>query len=219
MNALIKFFTDMPKKKNRFALRAVLVITAVICQGFGVYWLKNVNFGTDPCSVLNLGIADKIGLDFGTTLLIFNIILFMIVLCFGREQIGLGTLANAILVGYSADFTGWIFSKILPEGFFEPFATRVWIMIPALLWFVFAASTYMAVDLGQSPYDSVPAIISSRIKKVPFLIIRIAWDGFMTLMGFLLGSTVGIVTIMMVFMLGPVITMIKRFLQKHLGFN
>ena len=99
-------------------MRAVLVITAVCCQGFGVYWLKNVNFGTDPCSVLNLGIADKIGLDFGTTLLIFNIILFMFVLAFGREQIGLGTLANAILVGYSADFTGWVFSKILPEGFF-----------------------------------------------------------------------------------------------------
>ena len=42
---------------------------------------------------------------------------------------------------------------------------------------------------------------------------------FMTLMGFLLGSTVGIVTVMMVFMLGPVITLIKKFLQKHLGFN
>ncbi|MCR5279271.1 MAG: hypothetical protein K6E19_07490 [Lachnospiraceae bacterium] len=215
----LDFFRRMPKEKNRFGLRAVLVIIAVCCQGFGVFWLNQVDFGTDPCSVLNYGISSKVGLPFGTTLLIFNILLFMAVLAFGREQIGLGTLANAILVGYSADFTQWVFSHFLPEGFFEPFKTRVSIMIPALIWFVIAASTYMAVDLGQSPYDSIPAIVSRKLPKIPFMVIRIAWDGLMTLGGFLLGGTVGIVTVAMVFMLGPVITAIKKFLQKNLGFN
>lgn len=219
MDKIIKFFTDMPKEKNRFGLRCIMVVIAVIFQGFGVYWLKNLQFGTDPCAVLNYGISEKTGLSFGTTLFIYNCILFIAVVFLKIKEIGVGTLANMVLVGYSADFFNWFFGKILPTDFFEPFKTRAIILIPALTLFVIAAATYMAVDLGQSPYDSMPVIISDHLPKLPFTVVRIAWDFSMALVGFALGSTVGIVTVLMCVALGPAITAIKRFLQRTLGFN
>lgn len=215
----VKFFTDMPKEKNRFGLRVIMVIVAVICQGMGVYWLNNIKFGTDPCAVLNYGISGKTGISFGTTLLIYNCILFVFVIFLKIKEIGIGTLANMILVGYSADFCQWFFGNILPSDFFESFKTRAIILVPALIWFIISAATYMAVDLGQSPYDAMPKIISERLPKVPFTVVRIGWDFSMAFVGFLLGGTVGIVTVLMCLALGPAITAVTLFLRKNLGFK
>jgi len=219
MNKFIKFFTDMPKEKNRFGLRVLLVFIGVICQGFGVYWLNKVKFGTDPCTVMNMALSEKIGLSYGTTLLIFNIILFIFVIIFGIKEIGIGTLANMVVVGYTVDFCNWIFKNRLTDEFFAPMKTRVLILIPAIIWFILAAALYMAVDLGQSPYDATPAIIASKMPKVPFTVVRICWDGFMTLVGLLLGGRVGVVTVAVVLFLGPAITFIKNMLRKAFGFK
>lgn len=219
MNKFLKFFTDMPKEKNRFGLRVLLVFIGVICQGFGVYWLNKVKFGTDPCTVLNMAISEKIGLSYGNTLLIFNIILFIFVIIFDIKEIGIGTLANMVVIGYTVDFCNWIFKDVFTDEFFAPMKTRVIILIPALIWFILAAALYMAVDLGQSPYDATPAIIARKIKKVPFTVVRIAWDVFMTVVGFLMGGTVGVVTVAVALFLGPAITWIKNMLRKAFGFK
>lgn len=224
MNKVIKFFTDMPKEKNRFSLRVIMVLVAVFCQGIGVYWLTQVNFGTDPCTTMNQGLLGIFrqfipGMTYGNTILIYNIVLFIFVILMDIKQIGIGTLANMIIVGYAADFTGWLMGKILPDNFFESMSTRILVLIPALIWFIIAAATYMAVDLGQSPYDAVPAIISAKVNKVPFTVIRIIWDGSMVLVGFLLGSTIGAVTVLIALFLGPAITFVKTMLKRICKFN
>ena len=215
----------MPVEKNRFGLRVVLVIIGVICQGIGVYWLTNIAFGTDPYTVFNLGLSKILGLSYGTTIFIFNCILFLIVIIFGIKQIGVGTLANMVLVGYSCDFCGWVMGHVLPDGFFDNLKTRIILLVPALVWFIFAASLYMAVDLGQSPYDATPAIIASKFPKVPFMVIRMGWDITWTVIGFFLvksvgmSEQVGIVTVAIAFFLGPVITLLKKLLAKLFGFK
>ncbi len=219
MNKVIEYFKSMPAQKNRFGLRVILVFIGVICQGIGVYWLTEVNFGTDPFTVLNLGLSEKLGWTYGNTVFAFNILMLALVLLLGARKIGIGTFANMILVGYSADFTRWIFEKILPEGFFEKFSTRVMILIPALVWFTVAAALYMAVDLGQSPYDAFPFIISDKLPRVSFTLIRIIWDFSVALIGFLLGGKVGIFTILMSLFLGPCITFIKKLLCSKFGFK
>ncbi|MEG1291335.1 MAG: hypothetical protein RSD28_03440, partial [Lachnospiraceae bacterium] len=64
----------------------ISVILAVILMGFALSILVLVNLGTDPCSCMNLGISSKLGLSFGTWLLMFNITLFLLVLCLDRSK-------------------------------------------------------------------------------------------------------------------------------------
>lgn len=217
MEAIKKFFLQMKEGRNKFGLRIFLCVFGVINMGFSISWLDPIKFGTDPCTVMNLGISDKIGLPFGTTLLIYNCILFIAVLLWGRHQIGIGTLANMVLVGYSKDFFNWIWAKFIPETFYDPFKTRAIILIPALIWFIVAAALYMAVDLGTSPYDAVPNIIAKKLPKISFTIVRIAWDVVMTLVGFMLGSTIGVVTVAVALFLGPAIVWVKNLLVKLFG--
>ena len=67
----------------------------------------------------------------------------------------------------------------------------------------------ICADLGGSPYDVLPFIISARLPRVPFKVIRIAWDTAFLVLGFAIGGTVGIVTILIAFFLGPAISWFK----------
>ena len=132
--------------------------------------------------------------------------LFIFVFIFARNQIGWGTLANMFLVGYSFDFFTWLNNKWIAQDAFDSMAVRILVMIPALFVFIMAASAYMGASLGTSPYDAISYILADKIKKVPFRVIRIIYDLVVCIAGWALGSTLGVVTIIMSLALGPVIT-------------
>lgn len=194
--------------------RIVAVFSAVALMGLSLSFLIRLNFGTDPCSSMNLGISNNLGISFGNWLAIFNSFFFIIVILFDRSQIGWGTIANMLLVGYFADFFTWLFDFMLPSDAFSNLAIRIVVLIPSLTVFIFAVAVYMAVDLGSAPYDATVFIIASKLKKVPFRIIRMCWDITACIIGYLMGSTIGIVTIAIAFALGPVISWVKGKIDK-----
>lgn len=185
--------------------RLIAVLVAVIFMGFSLSFLIRVNFGTDPCSCMNLGISHRLGITFGTWQAILNILLLLVVIIMDRSRIGWGTLANMFLIGYSADFFLWLFNQIIPSNAFHALNLRIIVLIPALIVFIFSAAVYMSVDLGTAPYDAVAFIIASKIKFVPFRIVRITWDISACIIGVLMGNSLGIVTVAMAFTLGPVV--------------
>lgn len=195
--------------------RVIAVFIAVILMGLSLSFLIRVNFGTDPASTMNLGIARKLGMSFGTLQIVFNGLLLIAVLLFDRKQIGIGTVANMVLIGYSTDLFTWMFDLFIPEDIFTDFIVRVVVLIPSLILFIFAAATYMSVELGSSPYDAVAFIIADKLKKIPFRIVRICYDVVAAVIGYLLGSTIGLVTVVVAFALGPVITFVKGKLDKY----
>lgn len=202
---------SLKDKKRIFA-----VIIAVIFMGLSLSFLIRVDLGTDPCTAMNLGISSKLGISYGTWGAISNSVLILLVIIFDRSKIGWGTLANMYLIGYSTDFFRWLFNKVLPARLFTHMTTRILILIPALIIFIFSAAVYMAVDLGSAPFDAIVFVIASKFKNVPFRFIRMAWDITAAVIGYLLGSTIGIVTIALAFALGPVITLVKNQIDKIL---
>lgn len=128
-----------------------------------------------------------------------------------RRLIGLGTLGNMVLVGYVCDFFTWIWNQILPPGESWSLAVRFVIMVPVLFVFVAAAAAYMTANLGMAPYDCIPFLIVNRWRKLPFFAVRITWDALAVLIGYLLGSTVGIVTVLIALAIGPIVPWFGRF--------
>ena len=104
----MKNFIQGMYQKKHFARRLISVILAVIVMGFALSWLVLVNFGTDPCTSMNLAISGRLGMSLGNWQALLNCLLFIIVILWGREYIGFGTLANMFLVGYSIDFFSWV---------------------------------------------------------------------------------------------------------------
>lgn len=212
MKKWIKGLYDVPN----FAKRFIMCLLAVIVMGFCVSWLDFIKLGTDPCSVMNLAAADRLGLSFGNWQILFNSVLFIIIFFKDKSQIGFGTLLNMTVVGYSCDLMNWIRKSIAPDMAIEALWLRILVMVVLIAIFVVAASVYIAVDLGTAPYDALPIIIANMLPKIPAKTVRIIWDCTFIVIGFLLGGTVGIVTVLMAFTLGPVIARMRRILGRHI---
>jgi uncharacterized membrane protein YczE len=199
--------------KDHFFKRLVTVVIAVIMMGFFLSWLLLVDLGTDPCTFMNNSISAKIGMTLGSWQALLNVILLIFVVIFGGRNLGFGTIANMFLVGYSIDFFSWVWGNILPDGLFEAWIVRIAVLIPSLILFVLSAAIYMNMDMGTAPYDAIPYIISSHLPKVPFRIVRIIFDLTVTVVGIIFGGKLGIVTVLMVFSIGPVVEWVAQLLK------
>lgn len=196
----------------------LIMLCAVTVMGMCVSLLVMCNMGTDPYSAMNYGISHMIGMSFGNYQLLSNLVLLLVVIIFDRKLIGTGTLGNMILVGYAADFFTWIWKNVchVPEQL--SLSTRIMILIPALILFVFAAAIYMQSGHGTAPYDAVSFLITNKIAKVTgrnmFRIIRIVYDLLATCIATETGGEVGIITILMVILLGPTVGFVGDFIKR-----
>lgn len=206
-------------RPERFKTKFVIMLFGIIIQGLGLSFLIRINLGTDPCSVFTLGINHYLPISFGTCQLLCHLINFLIVVIFNRGLISFGTIGNMCCLGYVVDFFSWIWNSVFPETFFDGMIVRYSFLVPALIVFILGAALYMSADLGVSPYDGVPFILSQHCKKFSFQVVRMTWDISYMVVGFLLGGPVGIVTIAVAFFLGPVIGVVKRSIEKMWAVN
>lgn len=196
------------------ARRIVVLLISVTMMGVGIAVFDQIAFGTDPCSVLTLAISRRTGVEFGHCQLLFNLVFFAVLVATKEiRRIGLGSLANMVLVGYAADFASFLIRRIHPLAG-ETLLVRAAIFVPTMALFLIAVAFYMVVDLGVAPYDAMPQVIASRI-HIRFTWVRMAWDVLMIVLGYLLGGVVGVVTIVTGFCVGPAVTAIADHFRKY----
>ena len=208
-----------------FGKRLSFMLPSIILMGVFVSILMEIGWGTDPASFMNQNIAALFGWSMGRTQVSVYLIMLVFTILFGVEMIGLGTITNMVVIGYTIDFCRWIwkntgFNTVLSEG---NFALRIGFFALALLLFALVAAIYINAKMGVSPYDAIPNILSNWFKKVPFIIIRIAFDFSAVGLGVIAGklnpngiqgSILG--SILMSILLGPMITIVARPLKKIL---
>lgn len=201
-------------RNKNLILRFLLVVFALFILGGSIQCLVTVRAGVEPASVFNYGLSNALGISFGTAQLVTNLFLFVTAFCFDRKQFGLGTIAGIAMVGYSADFFGYLFHKFCPEIYEVTGAPRVLILVGGILLLCVAAATYMNCGLGVSPLDAWPFIINKWLPNVPFKVIRIIYDAAFAFVGYLLGEKIGIVTVGTLLLLGPMIMFVGKRLKR-----
>ena len=184
----------------RMGRRIPVLVISVILMGLCVALFEKARVGTDPCTVFNLSMAQNVlhWENLGTWQLLFNLVLLAGILLLREGRcIGLGSLANMVLVGYSRDFFKPLVERLLP-GELESLLVRGAVFVPTMAVFLVAVAFYMVVELGTAPYDAVPQIIARRT-KAPFAVVRVIFDITVTAVGFLLGGQVGVFTVLACF--------------------
>ena len=205
--AFVSWFKGMARPKMERRIPAVLF--SVTMMGFCVAVLDRIAFGTDPCSCFNLGFSAKIGWSFGTWQMLCNILLFLIVIRFDTSRIGLGTFFNALCVGYIAEFFMYVLDFFPAINASLPLLTRTLIFLPVGVLFLIVVAIYIVVDMGVAPYDAMPQILSKKT-GIPFIYTRTAWDIAFMIGGFFTGSTVGPMTLLVAFGMGPMVGVVAK---------
>ena len=210
MEKMRAFIVSMKRPKMERRIPALFVSVALM--GFGVAVFDLIGFGTDPCSVMNLGLSMNLGIPFGTLQLSVNALMLIFVIKYDASRIGLGTLANMTVVGYVAEFFMYVIDQI-PALQALSMAARIIIFVPTLAIFLLAASTYMCVDMGVAPYDAIPQIIAAR-KGWSFRVVRTCWDFVMMVGGALLGATAGPVSVGITLFIGSLVAWMSVFVRR-----
>lgn len=200
---------------QRLPRRIAAMLTAVVIMGLGVSLFLLGAMGADPFSTINLGVSSKLGLTFGAWQAVFNGVLLLLVLFLDRSMLGLGTLGNMFLVGFSADF----FTPLLERLFTAPEAIPLWgrllLTLGGVAMQIIGCSFYVTSNLGMAPYDCISFIVPNRT-KIPFRWWRIISDLVCVTVGFLCGAKVGLGTLIMAFGTGPLLPLCNKYLAAPL---
>lgn len=195
--------------------RIIAMLVSVIVMGLGISFFLCGNMGSDPFSTMNLGVASKLHLSFGTWQIIFNVALLVVIVIFDRSMLGLGTIGNMLLVGISADFFSPILAAFIPPAEELSIIVRLLLTLIGVTFQVVGCSFYVTSGLGMAPYDALSYLVPERT-KIPFRWWRIALDVTCVAIGFACGSTVGIGTLIMAFGTGPLLPLCNQYLAQPL---
>lgn len=182
--------------------RTIMTIFGVLVAGFSVGMFNFSNFGMDPFQVFAHGVWKHMPIGYGTFYAILNLIMLVFIFKIDRHKIGLGTVINIFLLGYVVEFSSLFFNSQIPN---PTVGIRILFLVVGIIILCFGSSLYFIGDLGVSTYDAVALIISDR-KVARFQYCRIATDLICTSIGFMLGATVGIGTLITAFFMGPIIS-------------
>ena len=189
-------------KTMNFIKRVILFFIGMSVIQFGVAMFLETNIGSDPFTVFTQGLANTLGKTPGQANRIILVVLIIAILFIERKRIKIGTLICVVGVGPIIDLSSKIISifPIASANFF------VKMLIVVLGVFIIAAgfSLVSGSDVGVAPNDIVPFIIQDKT-KVQYKYIRIALDATFLIVGFLIGGTVGVGTIIAMLAMGPFI--------------
>lgn len=197
---------SMMTEKTR---RIFMTVFGVLICGFSVGMFNFSMFGMDPFQVFVHGIWIALSEGFpgfGTIYTIVNALMLIGIFLSDKSKIGLGTLINIFLLGYMAQFSSWLFERLLPEP--GIFARSVFLILGIVIM-CFSSALYFTADMGVSVYDAVSMILSEK-KKWKFQICRISCDLLCTVIGFALGATAGVGTVVTAFFMGPLISFFNK---------
>lgn len=202
-------------KKNKLPMRIFLSAFGVFMMGFSMSVLEKLHFGTDPFTCMNIGFSSVTGFSVGTVNLLVSVVLFAFVIVFDISGLGLGTLFNMVGFGYTIDLFRFIWAKVGFTGA-EGDLLRYMLLAVMLILFILAVSVYLAADLGSAPYDALPVILA-EMTKIRFVFLRVLWDAAAVLIGFSLGSAVGVTTLVCALLVGPAAAIVRKVVDKILA--
>jgi len=184
------------------------LLLGLVVFGVGIAMIVLGDFGLPGWDVFHQGLSEKTPLSIGTAIIVTGAVI-VVVLVWLREPIGLGTVANVIVIGLAVDATLFLFD--------DPTTTWVRVVLTLTGPLVVAVGTglYLGVRLGPGPRDGLMTALARR--GVPLWIARFAVEALALTAGFLLGGTVGWGTIWFLVSIGPAVHIAFRFLQVPLS--
>ena len=180
-------------------LKSIKASLGLMLCGAGLYMTINAGIGLSSWDVLHFGLAKTFGMKYGTVsvLTAFVVVLINIVL---KEQIGLGMILDALIVGKTVDFLDYM--DIIQKQ--ESLTTGVLLMLCGITVIGFSQYIYMSAALGCGPRDGLLVGIARRCSKLPIGIVATVIFTTVTFFGWLLGGNFGPGTLIFAFLAGPV---------------
>jgi uncharacterized membrane protein YczE len=177
--------------------RVIQLLLGLFLYGAGCALTVEAGLGVDPWTVFAQGLSVRTGIGIGwiTNIVGFFVLLLWIPL---RQKPGIGTVANILLVGTSMQVVLWIVPPV--SGMLAQFA----VLLTGILVVAIASGLYIGAHFGPGPRDGLMTGLNARLGW-PIWACRVLVELSVLLVGWLLGGTVGIGTVLFALLIGPLV--------------
>jgi uncharacterized membrane protein YczE len=176
-------------------LRFTQLFAGLVLYGVSSSLLVIGGHGLVPWDVLHQGLQRETGIAIGT----WSIIVGVVVLFFWiplRERPGVGTLANAIVIGAIIDLVLWL----VPDA--HGTVLRWTCCLVGVLANGIATGMYIGAGLGPGPRDGLMTGLARRSGR-SLRLVRTGLEATVLVLGWFLGGTVGVGTVVYLVAIGP----------------
>ncbi len=190
--------------ENPLNLKPRLSTFFFLCFGLSLFGIGEglllVSYtGASPWSVLAQGISLKVNASIG--IITFFISIFVISLwVFLNQKPGIGTILNAVIIAAMIDLCLNYVST--PESFI----LKMILAVAAVLLVGIGSGIYLVANLGPGPRDGLMTGLQKKT-NLPIAAVRAFLEITVVSIGWYLGGTVGIGTILFAFGIGPAVAL------------
>jgi len=181
---------------NTFIRDFIRIQIGFFLFGLAITLMIRGNIGTSAWAVLEVALAQRIGISIGTMTVLMGFLVLSGALIM-REKLGWGTLANILSIGPWEDF--WL-------SFMPSVTTNLPLQIGMLLLAIFlmglASAIYIGVDAGAGPRDSMMLAIK-RTTGISIRAARAIIEVTVVALGWFLGGPAGFGTLAYAILVGP----------------
>ena len=171
-----------------------------LCLGLTLFGLGEglliVSFtGASPWSVLAQGISLNINLSIGTITLLISIAVLVLWIPL-RLKPGMGTIFNALIIALMIDLC----IKFVPTP--SNYTNQIFLAVLSVFSVGIGGGIYLISNLGAGPRDGL-MIGLQKLTKLPIAAVRGTLEISVVSIGWYLGGTVGVGTLLFAFGIGP----------------
>lgn len=190
------------RRPERAFRRSLQLAIGLYLYGCGIALVVLGHLGSAPWDVLTQGIITHLPLSFGTVTVLTSVVVMLLWIPI-RQKPGIGTVANALLVGPAADLSFlW-----LPDP--EALWLRIVYMLLGIVVVGAATGLYIGSRFGPGPRDGLMTGLH-RVTGWPIWVVRTGLEVTVVAIGWALGGIVGVGTVAFALLIGPLCQFFMR---------
>lgn len=175
-----------------------------LCFGLSLFGLGEglliVSFtGASPWSVLAQGISLNVNLSIGTITLLISIAVLILWIPLGQKP-GIGTIFNALIIAIMIDLC----IKYVPTP--SNYIHQLLLAVISVIMVGIGGGIYLVSNLGAGPRDGL-MIGLQKLTNFPIAVVRGTLEISVVSIGWYLGGTVGVGTLLFAFGIGPCVAL------------
>jgi uncharacterized membrane protein YczE len=180
----------LPRRLSQLALGLVL-------YGLTLAMIIRATAGNAPWDVLHQGMAKHLPITIGTAVILMSVVVLLAWIPL-REMPGVGTIANSVVVGLSADFFLGVISTPGSQD------AQAALLVGGVFLNGVATALYIGSQFGPGPRDGLMTGLHRRT-GVSIQAVRTSLEVGVVVIGAVLGGVVGVGTVLYALAIGPLV--------------
>ncbi|MGL5866765.1 MAG: YczE/YyaS/YitT family protein [Dermatophilaceae bacterium] len=184
-------------RAGRLPRRLGQLVVGLTLFGVTMALLLRAGLGLEPWGVFTYGLIQHISMSYGQMVIVSSFVILLLWIPL-RQWPGLGTIANALVIGIATDLTLAVVPPI------EGLGWRAAVMVVGVVGNGFAGAMYIGSQLGPGPRDGLMTGLHRRTGR-SIRLVRTGIEITVVAVGWLLGGIVGVGTVVYALLIGPVV--------------